>query len=111
MCIGPSSDSFSKSQRNDTRKCRYGRKQNIEEDTIKQPQEVSANHYKQLLKERYCDKQRLSAPQYTTESTSGGFMSTVNVPQYKPIRGPVGNNKKEAEQFAAMEALKQLKII
>ena len=96
----------------------FGRKQDAEEDAaqqtlceieqqLKQPGGVS---YKSLLKERYCDEQQLSAPQYTTEITSGGFVSTVNVPQYKPIRGPVGNNKKEAEQLAAMEALRQLKI-
>ena len=66
--------------------------------------------YKSLLKERYCDKQRLSAPQCTTKITSGGFVSTVNVPQYKPVRGPEGVSKKEAEQLAAMEALKELKI-
>ena len=106
------------------RKCRYesrgvfGRKQDAEEDAaqqalceieqqLKQPGGVS---YKSLLKERYCDERRLSAPQYTTESTSGGFVSTVNVPQYKPIRGPVGNSKKEAEQLAAMETLRKLKI-
>lgn len=102
----------------------FGRKQDAEEDTaqqalceIEQQQRqfvsrgpVTANHYKQLLKERYCDERQLSTPQYTTESTSGGFVSTVNVPQYKPVRGPVGNSKKEAEQLAAMEALKQLKI-
>ena len=115
------------------RKCRYesrgvfGRKQDAEEDTaqqalcqIEQQQQrqfvcrkggAAANHYKQLLKEGYCDEQQLSAPQYITESTSGGFVSTVNVPQYRPIRGPVGNSKKEAEQLAAMEALRQLKII
>ena len=38
-------------------------------------------------------------------------MSTVNVPQYKPVRGAVGNSEKEAEQLAAMEASKQLKLI
>ena len=113
------------------RKHRYGscgefcRKQDAEEDTaqqalreIEQQQpgqfvsrgSVTANHYKQLLKERHCDKQQLSPPQYTTESTSGGFVSIVNVPQYKLVRGPVGNSKKEAEQLAAMEALRQLKI-
>ena len=100
----------------------FGRKQDAEEDAAQQAlceieqqqrQLVSrggppANHYKQLLKERYCDERRLSAPQYTTESTtSGGFVSTVNVPQYTPVRGPVGNSKKEAEQLAAMEALRQ----
>ena len=96
----------------------FGRKQDAEEDTaqqalceieqqLKHPGGVS---YKQLLKEKYCDEQQLSTPQYTTESTSGRFVSTVNVPQYKPVRGPVGNSKKEAEQLAAMEALRQLKI-
>ena len=106
----------------------FGRKQDAEEDTaqqalcqIEQQQQqqrefvcrgggAKANHYKQLLKERYCDERHLSVPQYTTESTSGGFVSTVNVPQYKPVRGPVCNSKKEAEQLAAMEALRQLKI-
>ena len=74
--------------------------------------EALAN-YKSLLKERYCDKRHLPAPQYTTtEITNGGFVSTVNVPQYKqPVRGAVGNSKKEAEQLAAMKALKQLKLI
>ena len=103
----------------------FGRKQDAEEDAAQQAlceieqqqrqlvsrSEPAANHYKQLLKERYCDERLLSAPQYTTESTSGRFVSTVNVPQYKPVSGPVGNNKKEAEQLAAMEALRQLKII
>ena len=103
----------------------FGRKQDAEEDVAQQalceieqqltPPIISrggalVNSYKSLLKERYCDKQRLSAPQYTTEITSGGFVSTVTVPQYKPVRGPVGNSKKEAEQLAAMEALKELKI-
>ena len=104
----------------------FGRKQNAEEDVAQQALceveqqlklpaissgEGLANSYKSLLKERYCDKRQLSAPQYTTtEITSGGFVSTVNVPQYKPVRGPVGNSKKEAEQLAAMEALKELKI-
>ena len=60
-----------------------------------------------MLKERYCDKQQLSAPQYTTEITSGGFVSTVNIPQYKPVRGPEGNGKKEAEQLAAMEGIER----
>ena len=98
----------------------FGRKQDAEEDTAQQalceieqqlklPGGVS---YKQLLKERYCDKQQLSSPQYTTKiAIAGGFVSTVNVPQYKPVRGPLCNSKKEAEQLAAMEALKQLKII
>ena len=102
----------------------FGRKQDAEEDTaqqalcqIEQQQRqfvcrgggAAANHYKQLLKEKYCDKQQLPVPQYTTEG--GGFVSTVNVPQYKPVRGPVANSKKEAEQLAAKEALIQLKII
>ena len=72
---------------------------------------VSAKHYKSLLKERYCDERRLSAPQYTTEMTSGGYVSTVSVPQYKQVRGTEGSNKKEAEQLAAKEALSQLKIL
>ena len=91
----------------------FGRKQDAEEGAaqqalceIEQQQRVS---YKSL-KERYYNERQLSAPQYTTESTSGGFVSTVNVPQYKPVRGPVSNNKKEAEQLAAMEALRQRKI-
>ena len=63
-----------------------------------------------MLKERYHDKQQLSAPQYTTEVTSGGYMSTVIVPQYKPVRGPVGNSMRESEQLAAMEALRELKV-
>ena len=103
----------------------FGRKQDAEEDAAQQALcEIEhqlelpvisrggalAHHYKSLLKERYCDKQQLSAPQYTTEITSGGFVSTVNVPQYKPVRGPVGNSKKEAEQLAAMKALRELKI-
>ena len=44
------------------------------------------------------------------KNSGGGFVSTVNVPQCKPVTGPVGNSKKEAEQFAAMVALRQLKI-
>ena len=104
----------------------FGRKQDAEEDAAQQAlceierqlkQSVTTsrggavgNQYKQLLKERYCDERRLSAPQYSIEITSGGFVSTVNVPQYKPIRGAVGNSKKEAEQLAAMEALRKLKI-
>ena len=114
------------------RNCRYesrgvfGRKQDAEEDTAQQAlceigqqlkQSVTTsrggmlgNRYKSLLKEKYCDERKLSAPQYTTEITSGGFVSTVNIPQYKPVRGAVGNSKKEAEQLAAMEALRKLKI-
>ena len=103
----------------------FGRKQDAEEDVaqqalcvieqhLKQPPVsrggVSTNRCKSLLKERYCDKRQLSVPQYTTEVTSGGYVSTVIVPQYKPVRGPVGNSMKEAEQLAAMEALKELKI-
>ena len=102
----------------------FGRKLDAEEDAAQQAvceieQQlnpsvsrggVSTNHYKSLLKERYCDVRQLSAPQYTTEITSGGFVSTVSVPQYKPVRGPVCSSKKEAEQLAAMEALRQLKI-
>ena len=72
----------------------------------KQLQKVPPNQYKQLLKERYCDEWQLSSPQYTTESASEGFVSTVKIPQYKSVRGPVGNSKKEAEQLAAMEALR-----
>ena len=71
---------------------------------------VLSNLYKSWLKERYCDKRQLPAPQYTTQSSGGGFVSTVNVPQYKPVTGPVGNSKKEAEQLAAMEALRQLNL-
>ena len=102
----------------------FGRKQDAEEDAAQQAlceieQQLRlpgisrgslASYYKLLLKERYCDIRQLSAPQYTTEITSGGFVSTVNVPQYKPVRGPEGVSKKEAEQLAAMEALKELKI-
>ena len=105
----------------------FGRKQDAEEDAAQQAlceierqllkQSVTmsrggtvGNHYKSLLKERYCDERQLSAPQYNTEITSGGFVSTVNVPQYKPVRGAVGNSKKEAEQLAALEALRKLKI-
>ena len=93
----------------------FGRKQDAEEDAaqqalselerqLKQPGGVS---YKQLLKERHCDKQQLPAPEYTTRSSGGGFVSTVNVPQYKPVTGSVADSKKEAEQLAAMEALRQ----
>ena len=96
----------------------FGRKQDSKEDAaqqalndlerqLKQPRGVS---YKQLLKERYCDKRQFSAPQYTTQSSSQGFVSTVDVPQYKPVTGPVGSSKKEAEQLAAMEALKKLNL-
>ena len=96
----------------------FGRKQDAEEDAaqqalgdlerqLKKPGEVS---YKQLLKERYCDKRQLPAPQYNTQSSGGGFVSTVNVPQYKPVTGSGGGSKKEAEQLAAMEALRQLKL-
>ena len=96
----------------------FNRKQDAEEDAaqqalceleqqLKQPGGVS---YKQLLKERYCDERQLPAPQYTTQSSGGGFVSTVNVPQYKPVIGSEGSSKKEAEQFAAMKALRQLKI-
>ena len=104
----------------------FGRKQDAEEDTAQQAlceierqlkQSVTmsrggavGNQYKSLLKERYCDERQLSAPQYSTEITSGGFVSIVNVPQYKSVRGAVGNSKKEAEQLAAMEALRKLKI-
>ena len=104
----------------------FGRKQDAEEDAaqqalrqIEQQQQqqpcissrgVSSNLCKSWLKERYCDKRQLPAPQYTTQSSGGGFVSTVNVPQYKPVTGPVGNSKKEAEQLAAMEALKQLNL-
>ena len=106
----------------------FGRKQDAEEDAAQQalceieqqlqkhPVTTSrggavGNHYKSLLKERHCDERQLPAPQYTTEITSGGFVSTVNVPQYKPIRGAVGGSKKEAEQLAAMEALRKLNFI
>ena len=96
----------------------FNRKQDAEEDAaqqalceleqqLKQPGGAS---YKQLLKERYCDERQLPAPQYSTQNSGGGFVSTVNVPQCKPVTGPVGNSKKEAEQFAAMVALRQLKI-
>ena len=96
----------------------FGRKQDAEEDAaqqalckverqLKQPGGVS---FKQLLKQKYCDERQLPGPQYTTQSSGRGFVSTVNVPQYKPVTGPEGNSKKEAEQLAAMEALKQLKI-
>ena len=105
----------------------FGRKQDAEEDAAQQalckieqqlqkhPVTTSrggavGNHYKSLLKERHCDERQLPAPQYTTEITSGGFVSTVNVPKHKPIRGAVGGSKKEAEQLAAMEALRKLKI-
>ena len=96
----------------------FGRKQDAEEDTAQQAlceieqqlKQSGGVSCKQLLKERYCDERQLPTPQYTTEITSGGFVSTVNVPQYKPVTGPVGNSKKEAEQLAAMEALRQLKI-
>ena len=96
----------------------FGRKQDAEEDAaqqalcdlerqLKQPGGIS---YKQLLKERHCDERQLPAPEYTTQSSGGGFVSTVNVPQYKSVKGPEGNSKKEAEQLAAMEALRQLKL-
>ena len=104
----------------------YSRKQDAEEDVAQQAlcriehqlQQpfvsrggASANkQYKSLLKERHCDKHRLPAPEYTTEISSGGFVSTVDVPQFRSVRGQVGNNKKEAEQLAAIEALRQLKI-
>ena len=105
----------------------FGRKQDAEEDAAQQalceieqqlqkhPVTTSrggavGNHYKSLLKERHCDERQLPAPQYTTEITSGGFVSTVNVPQYKPVRGAVGGSKKEAEQLAAMEALRKLNL-
>ena len=104
----------------------FGRKQDAEEDAAQQAlrqierqqqqqpcissRGVLSNLYKSWLKERYCDKRQLPAPQYTTQSSGGGFVSTVNVPQYKPVTGPVGNSKKEAEQLAAMEALRQLNL-
>ena len=66
--------------------------------------------YKQMLKERYCDKRQLPVPQYTTQSSGGGFVLTVNVPQCKPIKRLEGNSKKDAEQLAAIEALRQLKL-
>ena len=73
----------------------FGRKQDTEEDAAQQAlceieqqqrqlvsrSEPAANHYKQLLKERYCDERQLSAPQYTTESTSGGFVLFHNTNQ------------------------------
>jgi len=104
----------------------FGRKQDAKEDAAQQAlsqieqqlkqqpgvssQGVSSNHYKSLLKERYCDKRQLPAPQYTTQSGGGGFVSTINIPQYKPVTGPASGSKKEAEQLAAMEALKQLNL-
>ena len=105
----------------------FGRKQDAQEDAAQQAlcdieqqqqrqqqrissQGISSNYYKSLLKERYCDKRQLPAPQYTTQSSGGGFVSTVDVPQYKPVTGPERNNKKEAEQLAAMEALRQLNL-
>ena len=107
-------------------RCGFPKKQDAEEDAAQQALrevesqikrslrkgETSTKQYKSLLKEKYCDERQIPAPQYTTtEITSGGFVSTVNVPQYKPVRGAVGNSKKEAEQLAAMEALKQLKLL
>ena len=104
----------------------FGRKQDAEEDAaqqavcqIEQQQQqppcissrgVSSNLCKSMLKERYCDKRQLPAPEYITQNSGRGFVSTVNVPQYKLVIGPVGNNKKEAEQLAAMEALRQLNL-
>ena len=97
----------------------FGRKQDAEEDVaqqalcefdkqLKKPGGVS---YKKMLKERYYDKRQLPAPKYTTQSSGGGFVSTVNVPQYKPVTGSESNSKKDAEQLAAMEALRQLKLL
>ena len=73
------------------------------ERQLKKPGEVS---YKQLLKERYCDKRQLPAPQYITQSSGGGFVSTVNVPQYKPVTGSGGSSKKEAEATCCNGSIK-----
>ena len=98
----------------------FRKKQDAEEDAAQKAlRDISSQlkrrggscSYKQLLKERYCDERQLPPPEYTNENTSGGFVLTVNVPQYKPVRGAVGHNKKEAEQLAAKEALKQLKLL
>jgi len=99
----------------------FGRKQEAEEDTAQQAlnhfeqqirQPVSrgspGHHFKSMLKEKHCDAQQLPPPQYTTKPANGGFVSTVDVPQYGPVRGTVGYSIKEAEQLAAQEALRKL---
>jgi len=86
----------------------FGRKQDAEEDAAQQALSELERQLKQPGGVSY--KQQLPAPEYTTQSSGGGFVSTVNVPQYKPVTGSVADSKKEAEQLAAMEALRQLKI-
>ncbi|XP_065885404.1 uncharacterized protein [Dysidea avara] len=100
---------------------RFGRKQEAEEDAaqqafhnfeqqLRQPVSIGSpgHHYKSMLKEKYCDIQQLSPPQYTTKPADGGFVSVVNVPRYGPVKGTVGSNIKVAEQLAAKEAIRKL---
>jgi len=61
-----------------------------------------------MLKEKHCDVRQLKPPQYTTQPANGGFVSVVDIPQYGSVRGTVGCSIKEAEQFAAQEALRKL---
>ena len=101
----------------------FGRKQEAEEDAaqlalhhfeqqLRQPVSRGSpgHHYKSMLKEKYCDVRQLSSPEYNTQPANGGFVSVVNLPQYGPVTGPVGGSMKEAEQLAAQEALRKLRL-
>ena len=67
---------------------------------------------KQNLKEKYFDKNQIPFKKeyFVTQAVNGGFQCTANIPGKLSVIGQVASSKVAAENYAAMVALKSLKL-